>query len=352
MAQDKILDKILFVDDEAGVLSAIRRAVADESFIPFFAGSGAEALALMEKTSFGVIVTDMRMPGMDGLALLRIVKEKYPKTVRVVLSGYTQLSQMLVTINQGEIFKFITKPWAGEEELLPAIRQAIGYYHLQIERDTLSDTLAAKNAAYQKIFREMEDKKKQERKELQNLYKISTLLFALFRKTITTDAETIAAQKAKQEEILRIAEIIYLTYVSQLPATTARSTPAELADKISSSCNQRVAIELEANGVQLLRGNHHYLAMIFKVLLHLLPKAEQDVPLLMTAVPQTEEAPAQLAFNLNLENILLSAHDQGSLKIACTLLNKTAAFYNMSVEMIDEDGQPASIQLKAMSEYQ
>lgn len=152
-------NKILFVDDESNVLSAIRRAVQDEKYMPFFAGSGAEALTIMEDNEFCVIVTDMRMPVMDGLTLLKIVKEKYPRTVRVVLSGFTQLSQMLVTINQGEIFKFITKPWTTNDELLPVIKQAIDYYNLQMERDTLTDNLAAKNIAYQNIFRAMEEKK-------------------------------------------------------------------------------------------------------------------------------------------------------------------------------------------------
>ncbi|WP_196592644.1 response regulator [Pectinatus sottacetonis] len=118
-------DKVLFVDDEASVLRAIKRAVMDEKFTPFFANSGEEALEIMEKNEISVIITDMRMPKMDGLALLKIVKEKYPRTVRVVLSGYTQLSQLLVTINQGEIFKFITKPWTTDSELLPVIKQSI-----------------------------------------------------------------------------------------------------------------------------------------------------------------------------------------------------------------------------------
>ena len=154
-------NKVLFVDDEVNVLSAIRRAVIEEAYTSFFAGSASEALATMEKHEISVIITDMRMPIMDGLTLLKHVKEKYPRTVRVVLSGYTQLSQMLATINQGEIFKFITKPWTTEAELLPVVRQAVDYYNLQVERDTLRENLAKRNLAYQNIFRVMEQKKAQ-----------------------------------------------------------------------------------------------------------------------------------------------------------------------------------------------
>lgn len=92
MAEKK--NTVLFVDDEIHILSSIRRATMDESFEALFASSGQEALQIFEKKEISVIVTDMRMPGMDGLALLKIVKEKYPQTVRIVLSGYTQLSQV------------------------------------------------------------------------------------------------------------------------------------------------------------------------------------------------------------------------------------------------------------------
>jgi two-component system response regulator HupR/HoxA len=75
-----------------------------------------------------VLITDMRMPEMGGLELLKIVKEQYPHIVRMVLSGYTQVTTLLTAINQGEIYKYITKPWKLEEGFKPAIREAIEYY--------------------------------------------------------------------------------------------------------------------------------------------------------------------------------------------------------------------------------
>lgn len=79
----------------------------------------------------------MRMPEMSGLALLKIVKEKYPHIVRLVLSGYTQVTTLLTAINQGEIFRFITKPWKMEQEFKTVLAQAVEYYNLQAERDRL-----------------------------------------------------------------------------------------------------------------------------------------------------------------------------------------------------------------------
>ena len=134
---------ILFVDDEVRLLRSIERGMLDEPYDLLFAESGPAALELLEANEVHVIVTDMRMPEMSGLDLLKIVKEKYPKIVRIVLSGYTQVSTLLTAINQGEIFKFITKPWKMEEEFKGVLKQAIEYYNLQTERDRLAAELAA-----------------------------------------------------------------------------------------------------------------------------------------------------------------------------------------------------------------
>jgi two-component system response regulator HupR/HoxA len=119
---------VLFVDDEERLLSSLRRGLLDEPYNTRFANSGKEALEILEHNRVHVFVTDMRMPEMGGLELLKIVKEQYPHIVRMVLSGYTQVTTLLTAINQGEIYKFITKPWKLEEEFKPAIREAIVYY--------------------------------------------------------------------------------------------------------------------------------------------------------------------------------------------------------------------------------
>jgi len=129
---------ILFVDDEVKVLNSLKRGLLDEPYETLFAKSGADALELLEKQEVHIIVTDMRMPGMTGLELLRAVKKKYPHIVRLALSGYTQIDTLLTTINQGEIFKFITKPWKLEEGFKTVLQQSIDYYNLQEERDRLA----------------------------------------------------------------------------------------------------------------------------------------------------------------------------------------------------------------------
>ena len=110
---------VLFVDDEINVLNSIKRATIEEDFKSLFAVSGEKALEQFKENEIAVIVTDMRMPNMNGLELLENIKEIYPDTVRMVLSGYSQMSQVIATVNKVGVFKYITKPWSNEDDFIP-----------------------------------------------------------------------------------------------------------------------------------------------------------------------------------------------------------------------------------------
>jgi len=128
---------VLFVDDEEKVLSCLEGGLLDEPYKTLFANSGKEALEILEQNEVQVVVTDMRMPEMDGLELLKTVKKEYPHIIRMILSGYADIKTLLGAINQGEIFRFVTKPWDFEKEFKPVVRQAIDYYDLHSEREML-----------------------------------------------------------------------------------------------------------------------------------------------------------------------------------------------------------------------
>ena len=132
---------VLFVDDEDKILKSLKRGLLDEPYNALFANSGQKALEILETEEVHVLVTDMRMPEMSGLELLKTVKEKYPQIVRMVLSGYTQITTLLTAINQGEIYKYITKPWKLEEDFIPSVRQALEYYDLRKESDKLPEVV-------------------------------------------------------------------------------------------------------------------------------------------------------------------------------------------------------------------
>lgn len=128
---------VLFVDDEEGILNSLRRSLLDEPYETLFANSGSQALEILEQEEVHVIVSDLGMPEMGGLELLGIVKNSYPHAIRLVLSGNTDKDNLLKAINQGEILRFVPKPWKSNEEFKTIIRQAIEYYDLHSEREML-----------------------------------------------------------------------------------------------------------------------------------------------------------------------------------------------------------------------
>lgn len=153
-----MVNNVLFVDDEEHILKAIRRGLIKEKYNKFFATSGAEALEIIGREDIHVVVSDMRMPKMNGLELLTIVNDEHPDIVKVILSGYTQLQQILVTINRINIFKFITKPWDMEVEFKEVILNAIDLYNTRAENEKLKTSLSMKNELYQKMLKSNSEK--------------------------------------------------------------------------------------------------------------------------------------------------------------------------------------------------
>lgn len=112
---------ILFVDDEASILRALERTFIEDDYDVMTACSAEEGLALLcREPDVRVVVSDYRMPGMDGIEFLRTVGERWPDTVRLVLSGYADTGALASAINEGKIARFIAKPWHSEE-----LRQAV-----------------------------------------------------------------------------------------------------------------------------------------------------------------------------------------------------------------------------------
>jgi DNA-binding NtrC family response regulator len=126
---------VLFVDDDGVVLRSIARGLLDEPYNMCFAKSGEEALEILRRQEVHVLVTDMRMPGMDGAELLKIVTKEYPNIIKMVLSGYTSTTALMKTIHQEGVFRFIPKPWNLQEgeEFRAIVRCAIEHYNLQSE---------------------------------------------------------------------------------------------------------------------------------------------------------------------------------------------------------------------------
>ena len=114
---------VLFVDDEPGILATMRMLFRGKYNL-LFANSGAEALEMIRAQKVDVIVSDQRMPQMTGSELLKAVRAASPHTMRILLTGYSDLSSIVGSINDGEIFRFVNKPW-DNDELLKSVQLAV-----------------------------------------------------------------------------------------------------------------------------------------------------------------------------------------------------------------------------------
>lgn len=144
---------ILLVDDEENILAAMRRVLRREGYRILTANGGSEGLELLATTPVDVIVSDQRMPNMTGVEFLRQAKALYPDTVRIVLSGYTELQSITDAINEGAIYKFLTKPW--DDELIRAnIAEAFRHKELGDDNRRLTQELSVANAELQALLAE------------------------------------------------------------------------------------------------------------------------------------------------------------------------------------------------------
>ncbi|GMA98910.1 response regulator [Pelosinus sp. IPA-1] len=268
---------ILFVDDEVNSLNSIRRALINENFISLFANNAQEALEMMEKNDVSVLVTDMQMPGMDGLALLKETKLNYPDVIRMVISGYTQLSKVLTTVNQGDIFRFIAKPWDKEKDLLPVLWQAIEYYNLRQDKKRLKLSLQERNSAYQKMLRTMEKQFSSQKGDTMN---IKNILFTVmnYLENEIVNADNKIKGECSSNFLLQIQVIkeIVVDYLNTIPVTLEVFSLEEIIEylrKYLADKSGRVQCKLEVTSPNLkCCGNYKLLAMIllsiFKLIHH------------------------------------------------------------------------------------
>lgn len=141
---------LLLVDDENNILSALRRLFHRDGYRILCANNGMAALEILKQEAVGVIISDQRMPEMTGVDFLRKAKEIRPKTVRMVLSGYTELKSITDAINEGAIFKFLTKPW--DDDLLRSnVRDAFAHYELKERNVRLREQLSAANSELARV---------------------------------------------------------------------------------------------------------------------------------------------------------------------------------------------------------
>lgn len=135
---------VLCVDDEAYILRSLERLLRKETYRVVTADGGATGLAVLEKERVQLILSDQRMPRMTGVEFLQKAKEIRPEAIRVILSGYADVGVVVDSINKGEVYRFLTKPW-NDEELKRIIMQCLRHYEIVEQNRALEEKVRTGN---------------------------------------------------------------------------------------------------------------------------------------------------------------------------------------------------------------
>ncbi len=165
-AQPEKQPQILFVDDERPILNSLNRLFRPTGYKIHLANSGDEGLAVLEKEAIDIVVSDMRMPGMDGAKFLSEVAIRWPATARMLLTGYADLSSAIEAINQGEISRYLTKPW-DDADIVMCIQQAIQNKRLLEEKNRLELLTAQQNEELTALNESLEQKVEERTREIE-----------------------------------------------------------------------------------------------------------------------------------------------------------------------------------------
>jgi response regulator RpfG family c-di-GMP phosphodiesterase len=129
-------ETILCVDDEPNILSSLRRLFRARGYQILVAQSGQEGLEILKNEAVDLVISDMRMPEMDGTQFLELVRQQHPDCIRILLTGYSEVHSIIAAINRGEIHRYISKPW-DENDILLVVKQAMERKYLLDEKNRL-----------------------------------------------------------------------------------------------------------------------------------------------------------------------------------------------------------------------
>ena len=155
--QANVTGVVLCVDDEPHILSALRRLFRTQGYEVVSADSGRAGLEVLASRQVDLIISDMRMPEMDGVAFLEQARQQSPDTMRVLLTGHADVSQILDAVNRGEIYRYITKPW-DDHEMTLVVRHALERQGLERDRRRLEALSVQQNEQLRELNQSLEAK--------------------------------------------------------------------------------------------------------------------------------------------------------------------------------------------------
>ncbi|HUE93497.1 HD domain-containing phosphohydrolase [Pseudomonas sp.] len=190
-AENPTLATLLLVDDEENILNSLRRVLRNEPYKLLTCNSGEAALQLFAEQPIDLVISDARMPGMDGAALLAQVQQRWPNCLRILLTGYADLTTTVKAINEGQIYRYISKPW-DDNELRLIIHQALAFQHSEHERMRLEDLTREQNQRLQELNASLEQRVRDRTSELEQTADMLDLAYSELRRSYVTATEVFA----------------------------------------------------------------------------------------------------------------------------------------------------------------
>ena len=227
---------LLIVDDEENILNAMRRLFRPLGYSIFLANSGVEGLKILEQEYVDLVISDMRMPEMDGAAFLEQVSLRWPDTIRILLTGYADVTKTIDAINKGRIYKYISKPWE-ENDLKITIKHALDQKFLEKERNRLELLTKQQNEQLKDLNANLENKVKARTEELQ---------------------QTTAQLEAAHESLKK----------SYTASVKVFANLVELREKATAGHSRRVAEQALKLGMRMGLGGTQSQDLLFAALLH------------------------------------------------------------------------------------
>lgn len=204
--------RLLLVDDEENILRSLQRILRKEPYELETATSGEAALSMMEEQKFDLVISDARMPGMDGPTLLAKIKKKWPYCIRILLTGYADVTSTIRAINEGQIYRYISKPW-DDEELKLIVRQALAFQFSERRRLALEKLTRKQNKELKALNANLENKVLARTEELKETADMLEAAYTELKQSYVTTTEVFSNLIAKRLPIHKQPNPLVITMV-------------------------------------------------------------------------------------------------------------------------------------------
>lgn len=182
---------LLFVDDESNILASLRRLFRPLGYRILTAESGAQGLAICDSETIDLVISDMRMPEMDGAQFLEQVRLKSPDTIRILLTGYADIASTIDAINKGQVYRYIAKPWEDNDICL-TVRHALEQKMLAREKERLEALTLKQNEELKDLNANLEEKVKARTEEVRQTMGFLEVAHEKLKKSFLTSIRVFA----------------------------------------------------------------------------------------------------------------------------------------------------------------